>query len=45
MYLFDLSPVAVFKVFNIKRNYETSHKSLAKKCPVICELCKSKIPT
>jgi len=42
MYLFDLS-VTVFKVFNIKRFYETLPKSFTEKCPVVCELHKSKI--
>jgi len=35
--------VAVFKVSNVKRYHEASHKSFAEKCPVICELHKSKI--
>lgn len=35
--------VAVMKVFNIKRHYETSHKSFAEKFPVSSELRKSKI--
>jgi len=35
--------VAVMKVFNIKRHYETSHKSFAEKFPVSSELRKLKI--